>query len=110
MTNYIKRFREVVNGYRTVLTAVGTILTSLVAWAAGETDLIVLIAAIGTALEAIFIRLGLKGEIKKTEHYGYTGSYSGAYQGILDATEDTVESTAHPQGVGKDEDDPTGPR
>lgn len=52
--------REWLNGKKAILTAVVGILTALIAWAAGEISTVILVTAVWVALEAIFIRLGVK--------------------------------------------------
>lgn len=84
MFDFIQRVRDALYGYRTILTAVATILGGLVAWSTGEKDLIGLIAVVGVSLEAIFLRLGMANDNEETAGDAAQAAFNGAAGAVED--------------------------
>lgn len=64
LLEYIKRFKKLIDGWKTHITAVCGWLTALSAWAAGNLTDAQFIAATYACLAAIFLRSGVAKALK----------------------------------------------
>lgn len=57
--NWVKKLREKLNGWKSVLTAVAGMLTATAAWAASELTGAQFVVALFAGIEMIFLRFGI---------------------------------------------------